>query len=205
MGITYTEQDYRPTLRGLLPKGRAWNFEIGSTFLKLLNSFSVEMARVSNRALELFENVDPKTTTELLTDWERIVGLPTKCVGQLADTDDKRRLDVVSRLTAAGGSTDAYLKSIANAAGFNATVTSQKIALCGATFCGDLMSSTDNWAYTIVLTLDEQAQDNPIDTNRALCLIAELKPAHIYVFTNYQDTFALCGNAVCGDYIRTIY
>ena len=54
------------------------------------------------------------------------------------------------------------------------------------------MSSTDNWAYTIVLTLDEQAHDNPIDTNRALCLIAGLKPAHIYVFTNYRDTFALC-------------
>ena len=103
MGVNYTADDYKPTLRSLLPRGKAWNFDLESNFLKLVFSFAVEMARVSNRALELITQVDPRTTTELLSDWERVLGLPDTCQGVLPASIEERRQDVISRLTMVGG------------------------------------------------------------------------------------------------------
>jgi uncharacterized protein YmfQ (DUF2313 family) len=193
--------DYRVTLRSLLPQGRAWEFEENSNFKKFIYSFAEELSRVTSRALNLYEESNPTTTDELLTDWERVVGLPAGCSGELADTAEKRREDVISRLVATGGQTTEYFKSIAQTQGFNIEFIATGLSLCGGTRLGQRLRAHPGWAYTIEMIVD----GSPDDLFRISCIINQIKPAHIYLFTAFQDTFARCGSARSGDPIRRIF
>lgn len=66
--------DYRWRGLALLPPGRAWpRFGLLGTLVQALTD---EFSRVARRARDLVEEADPRTTRELLTDWERVLGLP---------------------------------------------------------------------------------------------------------------------------------
>ena len=155
MGVNYTADDYKPTLRSLLPRGKAWNFDLESNFLKLVFSFAVEMARVSNRALELITQVDPRTTTELLSDWERVLGLPDTCQGVLPASIEERRQDVISRLTMVGGQSLSYFKSLAQKRGFNVEFIDGYISRSGQLRSGQRVQARSDWAFTIRMDVDE--------------------------------------------------
>jgi len=211
-------ENWKKSLETLLPIGKAWTFDQDSDFLKTLYSFAPELARVSRSAKELIEEVDPRTTGELLTAWERLLGLPDNCQRVLSDSVQARRQDVLTRLTLVGGSTINYFRSLARSRGFNVQFIEEGLALCGKTLCGQNMNGSDDWAYTITMIIDDsiailfqagisQAGESLGSYNpaRIECLINAIKPAHIYLFSSFQDTFAYCGTAVCGDPIREIF
>lgn len=113
---------YARQLKELLPPGSVWLLLPGSWISRALLAIGTELARIDARALELLEEADPRTTTELLTDWERVLGLPDGCVLELADTTAERRNSVVAKLVARGGQSAAFYISIAAAMGVTATV-----------------------------------------------------------------------------------
>lgn len=104
----------------LLPRGRAWNTSPSSTLYKLLRSLADEAVRVETRALDVLEEADPRTTTELITAWEGVLGLPGDCV-DLAETLEDRRAAVVARLTAFQAQTKAYYVELASNLGYEIT------------------------------------------------------------------------------------
>lgn len=108
---------YREQLQALLPPGRAWPRESGAVVTNVLDALAQEFARVDARVDGLLEEIDPRTTYELLSDFERVYGLPESCVtGSL--TTDQRRNALVSKLTNYGGQSPAYFLLVLERLGY---------------------------------------------------------------------------------------
>jgi uncharacterized protein YmfQ (DUF2313 family) len=75
---------YLSQLLGLLPPGDALPREPGSRLERLLSVPAAELARVDGRVEALLLESDPARTTEMLTDWERALGLPDECYPNFA-------------------------------------------------------------------------------------------------------------------------
>jgi uncharacterized protein YmfQ (DUF2313 family) len=88
----------------LLPPGRGLGRGIASLIYALTEGYSTEFARAMKRGEELLAEADPTTTSEMLADWERVLGLPDECsAGETSDT--LRRAAIVARLTDTGETT----------------------------------------------------------------------------------------------------
>src|SRR4051812_28592617 len=92
---------YTKLLKRLLPPGRAWVASDGGHLSGLFSGLAEELSRAHVRGLALIEEMDPRTTFELLEDWERICGLPDACTG-LGTTLQDRRNQIVARLLLGG-------------------------------------------------------------------------------------------------------
>jgi uncharacterized protein YmfQ (DUF2313 family) len=116
--------DYTRQLAALLPPGPAWSTDDNAATLSLqLNAWAQEFARVQARAEALIEEADPRGTYELLTDYERIFGLPTVCMYGVEQTLEQRHDALVSQMISVGGQSRAYFIALALAAGFTITIT----------------------------------------------------------------------------------
>lgn len=196
--MALTEQDYASQLADLLPVGAAWPREPDSKLARLLAGLAVEFARVDARGDELLAESDPRTTYELLSEWERVEGLPDECTvpgGSAA----ARREALLSRLTGIGGQSRAYFISIAAALGYpGATITEFRPFHCQSA-CDDSLDP-DPWRFVWQLNLPtavnvrymtaESAADGALgewgDTTLE-CVINRLKPAHTIVQFVYQE------------------
>ena len=193
-----TAADYLAQLQALLPQGGAWPREREATVTKLLAAWAEELARVDGRAINLLDEADPRTTAELLADWERVAGLPDQCVLAygISQTTAQRRAALVARLTTVGGQSAAYYIALAFGLGYVITVTEFPLH--------DVLDDVDYplyappWQYTWQVNA---AQDNigriSVDDlvtdplawwgNELLeCVIRRLKPAHTHVLFSYS-------------------
>lgn len=121
MGLT--AQHYREQMQALLPSGAAWPRDADSILTQTLDALAVEFSRVGDRAENLPVEILPSTTTELITDWERVLGLPDPCVGKLEETLAKRRSAVVAKLTGGGSASKDYYIALALTLGYVITIT----------------------------------------------------------------------------------
>lgn len=128
--------DYLHQLQSLLPVGQAWSRQPGATLTKLLDGIALELGRAHDRLVDLVEEADPQTTTELLGDWERVVGLPDCCIG-IASTVEARRAAVVARLAHRGGQSAAYYMALCAGYGWAITVTDYRLFRAGWSRVGD--------------------------------------------------------------------
>lgn len=108
---------YTRQLQALLPPGAAWPREPEAALTQLLGGLAEEFARVDARAADLVDEADPRTTDELLADWERVAGLPDPCAGP-AVTVGLRRSALLARLTARGGASRTYFQDLIGALGY---------------------------------------------------------------------------------------
>lgn len=108
---------YLEQVQSLLPRGRAWPRDAGAVLTNVLGGLAQEFARVDLRVDDLLKEIDPRTTYELLNDWERVHGLPDPCViGDL--TTDQRRAELVTKMTGTGGQSPAYYFGLLYRLGF---------------------------------------------------------------------------------------
>lgn len=123
MGVIAT--DYLAQLQALLPPGPAWPKDTDAPLTKMLAGLAQELSRVDARALQLVDEVDPRTTAELFSDWERVAGLPDACVIAFAgdQTAAQRRASLVGRLATLGGQSAAYYIALAASLGYTVTIT----------------------------------------------------------------------------------
>lgn len=112
-----TADAYRGQLQALLPSGAAWTREPDAVLTDLLDAQAQELARLDARAHALIEESDPRTATELLGDWENVLGLPDPCT-EAADTVPARRLACWRKLAFQAGQTPAFYIAMAAAIGF---------------------------------------------------------------------------------------
>lgn len=117
MGIVRAAADYWAMLRALLPVGKVWRHALDATINKLLLAWADELARAELRCHQLVDEFDPRTTSELLPDWERVAGLPDPCV-TAAQSIEARRAALVSKLIYSGGQTPAYFIALAAEMGY---------------------------------------------------------------------------------------
>lgn len=199
----FTSDQYREQLKALLPPGRAFPRERGTTLDALLDAMSQELARIDARADRLTTEAVPSTTAELLSDWERVTGLPDTCSGLLSDTQQGRRNDLVSKLVSRGGQSIAYFKSVALALGFEIEIEEFRPFRAGWSQAGDPLSNGD-WIFTWRVHAPEVtvspfragagAAGEPLATwgNDGLeCRILNYKPAHTNVIFAYGGLHGL--------------
>ena len=198
MGLTAAA--YRSQLQALLPPGDAWPRTADATLTKLLDGIAEELARIDGRALSAVDESDGRSALELLTDWERVCGLPDSCSAGLNATLQERRNAVIARLTALGGASRAYFIALAASMGYTIEIDEFKPFIAGLNRCGDLLGGghavryqwrvrIPNARYTPFRAGGSQCGDLLGEIARAddlECKLNRLKPAHTHLIVSYE-------------------
>lgn len=189
--------DYLAQLQALLPPGPAWPKDADAPLTKMLTGLSQELARVDARALQLTDEVDPRTTSELFADWERVAGLPDACVIAFAgdQTVAQRRAALVGRLATLGGQSIAYFTALAASLGYSITITEFREHTVEDDVEHGLYSQPWNFAWQVNATLNtvnditvESVVEEPIASwgNTLMeCVFKRLAPAHTIPLFSY--------------------
>lgn len=198
--MALTGADYLAQLQALLPTGAAWSREPDAALTALLKALADEFARADLRTDQLIVEADPRSALELISDWERVTGLPDSCSGTLATTLQERRDAVVSRLTAIGGASRAYFIAVADRLGYAVEIDEFRPFIAGINRCGDLLGGghavRHTWRvrvtgprYTAFRAGVSQCGDLLGEIDRAddlECMLQRLKPAHTRLIVSYS-------------------
>lgn len=195
--MSYTAEQYANLLKDLLPPGMAFPREPGTDIERFLQGAAVELARVDARADVLAVEVNPATTNELLTDWERSAGLPDRCAGVLEETLQGRRNALLAKLTSIGGQSIDYFVSVARSLGYEITISEFRPFRAGLSAAGDPLTN-GRWRFVWRVNAPEEsiiyfragisAAGEPLASwgNEPLeCKLNQLKPAHTRIIFSY--------------------
>lgn len=199
MAVARTADQYRRQLSGLLPVGPAWDPELVPEVALILSGVSLEFARLDARAVDLLNEMDPAGVSELVPDWEAIMGLPDPCLG-LNPAFEDRRLAVRRRLIEVGGQSLSYFIDIAVSQGYpDATITEHRAPRMGRSRFGAARFGTWNAQFMWTLnTGGRQRQGRRFGAsywgerfgvnpgNPLECQIRRAAPAHTIVQINYN-------------------
>jgi uncharacterized protein YmfQ (DUF2313 family) len=210
------QDEYWYALRALLPQGIAWPREVGSTLQSIVRGLAGIMGFCDGRADDfLVRESDPRTTVELLPEWERAWGLPDPCYTGPVSIGERQRA-LVLRMTFLGGASRAFFISVAKYLGYDVSITEYRPFMVGIDRCGDnrtidgvtgaisdypcqIGDATMRFAWTmnvhaVRLTWFRASQsqagiDPHLRINLALdleCVIRRWRPAHTDVLFNYS-------------------
>lgn len=186
-----TQADYESHLLALRPPGPAWpDSDVRQS------AVAEELARTHGRAVQLVGEADPRTTYELLAEWERVAGLPDSCTPSGASLEE-RRLSLVQRLTMMGGASRQYFIDLAAALGYSgATVTEFRPFAC-ISECNDALNPAPAWPHAWQLNLFSAriaamtcasgcgASLRAWGDSTLECVVKRLKPAHTEIIFTY--------------------
>jgi uncharacterized protein YmfQ (DUF2313 family) len=187
--------DYLAQLQALLPPGSALTRATDSDLTAILDVAAGELARVEARADVLIEEADPRTTSELLSDWEAVYGLPDPCLPLNAGITE-RRAALVARITGVSGQSQGFFIALAASFGVAVTITEFTVARAGMLRAGQPCNGLA-WAFawrvnapaiaTIRFRAGSPAGAVLQSAGSAIleCLFARLKPAHTKAFFAY--------------------
>lgn len=192
-------QFYKAQLLRLFPIGKLFDIVPDGTLDKLLEGISVELARIDDRAANLLVESDPRRTSELLEDWERVCGLPGPC-GSLAVTIQERRDQIVTLLNLRGPQNKAFIAEIGQGLGYDieASDIEEHPPFVAGSRCGGRLTNGDEWPHAFTVTVSEftvrhfkagthRAGDRLLEFGDDLleCLINAQKPAHTIAIFRY--------------------
>ncbi|MCM1512602.1 MAG: DUF2313 domain-containing protein [Oxalobacter formigenes] len=186
MGIKEASvEDYRHALAALMPPGPAF-----AETDELLEGLAAEFARCHNRMIDLIRETDPRTTSELISEWETDAGLPDPCDEALgkAETLSERQRILCAKLLSTGGQSAAYYEAIAKALGYEVSVRGYRPHTVESSVDEPLTDQA--WAFafrihapekTIFYSSVEDGVDTPLawwGDGRLECIIRRLKQTH---------------------------
>jgi uncharacterized protein YmfQ (DUF2313 family) len=196
--MAMTANQYLAQLQALLPSGAAWTREPDADLTNAMLAIATELARIDARLDDLVNEGDVRTATELMTDWERVLGLPDDCMANTVLTLAQRRLLALQRLVEEGGQSAAYYIGLAELLGEpGCTVSEFRPMNCNDNCNSALGSQGDRffWRFNIPHAPANLRPMNCNDNcNSALqvytpslaeCPIRERKPAHTQVLFTY--------------------
>ncbi len=195
-GIDVDAEAYARAMMQLLPEGAAGPRASEAVLYRTVLALAQELFRVHERATAIVNEADPRTTAELLPEWERDVGLPDPCV-EAAQTIAERRQALVGRLVAGGGPTPAFFRQLAAALGVEVTI--QEFRSEAQAIAAGIPYTGTSWAHTFRVNVPQSvsirefragsgAAGEPLRTwgNDVLeCQIKRFKPAHTAVLFAY--------------------
>lgn len=190
---------YTAMLQRLMPRGAAWTREPDAALTKILAIMAAPLARVDDRAADLLNEADPRTTLELLDDWEETAGLPDTC-SNIATTLQERHAALLDKVTRKGGQDKAFFIALADRLGYEIEIEEYKPFICGASRCGDGLNGGPEIRYvwrahvlhariTYFRTGGSSCGDKLGSIQRASdleCLFNQLKPAHTHLYVSYE-------------------
>lgn len=153
MNPVYSVDDFHGAFQRLMPRGRVWNKEAGSTQDHVLAALAPTYQRSTLAAVNLIADAFPATANDMLPEWQAALGLPDPCAGP-APSIVQARQQVVARLTNSGGQSAPYFISFAAALGYAITITNDAPFRCGQSHCGQHLGSQD-WFFSWVISAPE--------------------------------------------------
>jgi uncharacterized protein YmfQ (DUF2313 family) len=180
----------------LFPDGLAWSGEVLRQFAQAVAD---ELARIDARGANLIDERDPRTTTELLPEWETETGLPDPCVADWdALTLDQRRGAVVGRVVSQNEESRPFYIELAAALGHAISITEYLPFQVGRSCVGESLSN-GAWQYAWTVNNLDAAYSfrfrsgygrsgMPLATWRnddLECALAAKAPAHTVLLFNY--------------------
>lgn len=193
--MSYGAEQYREQLLARQPPGAALPADPDSNWGRLLLALADDFARADGRAEQLLDETDPRTTAELLADWERVAGLPDSCVAA-AQTTQERRAALVAKLTNLGGQSRQFFIDLAARLGYPVTITEFRRYHCERD-CGQPVNE-EAWQFvwqvnapatTVREFSTESGAEDPLRSwgdELLECMFQRLKPAQ----TKVQFTYA---------------
>lgn len=194
-----TADDYRRQMQALMPRGMAWALVPLAWMTRLLAGLSEEFARIDARVRDLIGESDPRTTIEMLADWERTLALPDNCSNVLAPTLQGRRDDVLSKLVGIGGQSRAYYIAVAARLGYAITIEEFVPFRVGRSRVGNRVYSQDwTWVWRVngppvkitAFRVGRSRMGERLRSwgNSALeCRLTQIKSAHTRIIFSYPD------------------
>ena len=218
--VTRTGEDYAELLQSLLPLGQAWPRDYDSAMMKTVRGLSGIWGDIEIRASKLLEiESNPRTTTEMLADWERNWALPNPCLTDPPTALDERRAALVFKMTEIGGQSRQFFIDVAEAYGFEITITEYAPYMTGVSQVGDTRgydpADPDHYHWTLgpaenrfYWTVHVNAakftyfhcNSSQCGVDRLLrigiasdleCILDKLKPAHTDIVFDYSPLEAL--------------
>lgn len=150
MAVSELAGRYAEQLARLLPPGPLFQPNVGPNLKAVLEALALEFERVHGRVEQLLREQAPRSTSELLGDWERALGLPDNCAGSSSSTD-VRRAAVLARLAVPGGNTRSDLVRLALTLGYPIDIEEHRPFRVGSRI-GDRLNEVDAgwpWAFTV--------------------------------------------------------
>jgi len=152
--IKRTSGDYLQQMQALLPRGLAWSRDQDAWLTKLLDALAQEFGRIDARFQNLLDEADPRTTYELLPEWEASASLPSGCA-PAGQTYAERRAALVATLTERGGQSASYFESLARSLGYLITITGNKPRQFADAFGADY--AADEWWWIFDVNAEQTA------------------------------------------------
>jgi uncharacterized protein YmfQ (DUF2313 family) len=188
----YFLDDYFDQIIQLLPRGVAWDAADDGDFGNLLYGIVTEYTRISDKIIELENDTFPQNTTQLLPDWERVLGLPDECTAGIAVSTTERRAAVITKLAGMAEPTPAFFQNMALDFGYAIEIVEYFPARVGIARIGDAINgpgSEFTWAAKISAGYTQSRRaligDTQIGDRIATwgdgsleCLLRQYKPAH---------------------------
>lgn len=181
-------------LEQISPPGRVWP-RVGTIARRVMEGLAGRLAEAERRSNEILTEIDPRTTTELLPDYERLFGLPTGCV-TVPQTIVERRAAVFDRMTSVRGASPAELIDLARRVAPAASIIEYRPFVAGSN-AGDYLTN-GSWLYTFTLQTVEEpyvffrtgtsgAGDALVSLTRATleCLVGDAAPAQTVALFDY--------------------
>lgn len=195
----------------LLPPGEAWQPRPDSVLARLLRALGGPLAVLEERARDLIDEADPRTTFELLADWEAALGLPDACLPN-PQSDAERRALVLARVAGAASGTPAFFVALAASIGVPIAIEEGRAdpARVNVTRVGDrLNGEVEDLVWTVFAPstpvirarVNSARIGDPLSTygNSLLeCVLRRYAPAHTYLRFSYDTDGLLLRIAIAG-------
>lgn len=172
-----TSLDFKELLLRLSPPGKA--FAPGGRYEDLLLGISTELARHGLRVRDAELEADPRTATECLPDWERMLNI-TEPLGSTA----LRQAEAYARLIARGGQSVAYFIEVAAAMGIVITIT-EPLSL-GWTVTDAVTDPLYAFSARFIWIVDGPAATVPTLRAALVALFEEIRPTHTRVYFTWN-------------------
>ena len=128
---------YTESLAMLLPTGPAWPRDEDSITMQTVAGLAQIWGDVDRRAADLLEiESDPRTTVELLSDWEKAWGLPDPCFAGTVTSITQRQAILLLKMTFMGGASRNMFQAMAKQLGYEITITEYSPWMVGISWCG---------------------------------------------------------------------
>lgn len=168
-------------LLSLLPPGDALPQSTDSEIAKVLRVFARSFERLETLADFVVADLDPRSTTKFLEDWERVLGLPD--CGSLPATTAERRAEVLEKYTRRGDLTKQSLIDAAAVLGFDISITEYVSPHVDAHIFDVVLASLEVTYFRVGESRTGDSLGSFGDP-RLICLLDHRKPAHL----NYRLT-----------------
>lgn len=114
---------YKSLVKGLFPRGWAWNQSTEGDFDGLVEGIATEAAELEERGNQFLVEMDPNQTFEMLLNWERLLGIPDECTPASYNPSlFERRQRVLQKLTTGGGQSKEFFQLIIQQLGYDTSI-----------------------------------------------------------------------------------